>query len=287
MKKIAFATMKGGVGKTSLSVNIAAILAKRGKKVLFIDTDPQCNATEALNLDMKTIDAEFSAMGLFTGERVNMEDLVYMGMFEQCPDLPLHVIPSHMKLIYTERQLQDGIHNNNPNLKEAQVLGKVFEDNKALLDSYDYVIFDTNTYLSQINENVFTIIDTLLAITDPSYGGLMGVLTYVGLWDRICDELGLEPEYTEAILFNKYESNNNMNKKIYSLLQGSYANETEEALFGAYKDAFVDYPIPKTIKFEESSFTHTPLAVSNRSDQKIILKKLEELIDKMIEGGLL
>ena len=285
-KVICFGTMKGGTGKSSLAVQIAACLANRGKRVMFMDLDPQANATEALGLTMTKVDRYFSSASLFTGKKVDIKDYIIEGLVEALPSL--YLIPAHLQLVRQDRTLVQAVMDRNQNLPEAELLQMVFDDNEEFIgENFDYIILDTNTYLSQINENAFSVVDSFIYITDPSYEGLMGIASLSYLWSEIADQIGKEITFEDTIILNKYEKGYKLSEKIYSLLKGDFASEEDENLYGGFSEAFVDFPIPKTVKFGESSFSGVPMIASKQPDQRMIIKKVEGLIDKLIEKGAL
>jgi len=284
-KVVSFGTMKGGTGKSSLAVQISACLANRGKRVLFLDLDPQANATEALGLPMTKVDRYYSTAGLFTGKKVTLGDFIIEGMIPELPNL--YLIPAHLQLVRQDRDLVQAVMERNMDLPEAELLERVFKDNEDFInENFDYIILDTNTYLSQINENAFSVVDSFIYITDPSYEGLMGIASLAYLWNEIADQIGKEVAYKDAIVLNKYEKGYKLSEKIYSILKGEFSSEEDESLYGGFSEAFIDYPIPKTVKFGESSFSGVPMIATKQPDQKMILGKVESLIDKSLLRGI-
>ena len=132
-KIIAIANQKGGVGKTTTSVNLAASLGVLEKKVLLIDADPQANATSGLGIDVETV--EVGTYQLL--EHTNSARQAVLKT--ETPNLD--IIPSHIDLVAIEIELVD---------KEQReyMLKKALQDIK---DDYDYILIDCAPSLGSIN----------------------------------------------------------------------------------------------------------------------------------------
>lgn len=149
---IAIASQKGGVGKTSTSISLAAGLARRGDRVLLVDIDSQANASKVLLADY--ID-------------LGQDDTIYGTILERRP-LPIHrtavenldIVPSHILLSNTDVELTTAKDHREARLKEQ--LDKVMHE-------YDYVVIDCPPALSWLTLNAFTAADHVLTIVSPGY----------------------------------------------------------------------------------------------------------------------
>ena len=296
MKIISVGTCKGGVGKTAISTNIAAMLAKEGSRVLYVDSDPQCNATEAFGISLITEEGRPSfkesetVCALFTPGLKTIKGIVLKPedergyLYEEIPTL--HAIPGSMALMYTERNLITGLASGNPAYAESEVLrNNLITIFKEIEDNYDYLFFDTNTYFSQVNENIFAIVDTFLSVCDPSFEGLMGTMTFSGMWTRTAEELGKEVDFNAGIIFNRYRSNTNLSKKIYQVLKGENLSESEKILYGEFSEFFIDCPISESVKFGEASYISRPICLIPEAYK--VRGELENLIEALKEKELL
>src|SRR5690606_12452305 len=138
-KIIGVANQKGGVGKTTTAVNLAAALGVLEKKILLIDADPQANATSGLGIE----EAKFSTYNLLE----HSQDAADCIQKTSSPNLD--IIPSHIDLVAAEIELVDR-NNREYMLKEAL---------KSVRDQYDYIIIDCAPSLGLITINALTAAD--------------------------------------------------------------------------------------------------------------------------------
>ena len=155
-KVVSIANQKGGVGKTTTAVNLSTILAKKGKKVLLIDADPQGNATSGLGIDK---DTNFSVYDVLVDD-VEIENTVVQSSVKN-----LDVCPSNINLAGAEVELVSVIS------REHRLQEKI--DNQK--DKYDYIIIDCPPSLGLITLNAFTASDSVLIPVQCEYYALEGL----------------------------------------------------------------------------------------------------------------
>ncbi|MCR9183148.1 MAG: AAA family ATPase [Flavobacteriaceae bacterium] len=156
-KIIAIANQKGGVGKTTTSVNLAACLGVLEKKVLLIDADPQANATSGLGLDVEQV--EVGTYQLLEHSATAKEAIV------KTSSPNLDIIPAHIDLVAIEIELVDK-ENREYMLKEAI---------KGLKNDYDFILIDCAPSLGLLTLNALTAADSVLIPIQCEYFALEGL----------------------------------------------------------------------------------------------------------------
>lgn len=149
---VAIASQKGGTGKTTTSISLAAGLARKGKRVLLIDIDSQANSSKVLLPDYL---------------KIPKEEMVYATILARKP-LPIHpttipgldVVPSHILLSNTDIELTTAIDH-----REARLKNKL----DKVKDKYDYVFIDCPPALSWLTINAFTASERVLVVVSPGY----------------------------------------------------------------------------------------------------------------------
>ena len=157
-KVIAIANQKGGVGKTTTAINLAASLAVLEKKVLIIDADPQANTTSGLNFAPDN-DQQRTLYEVMIG-RIDIADALI-----QTEIARLHMIPSHINLVGAEIEMLEA-DNRESLLKNALA---------PIRDDYDYIIIDCSPSLGLITVNTLTAADSVIIPVQPKFFALEGL----------------------------------------------------------------------------------------------------------------
>ena len=162
-KVIAIANQKGGVGKTTTAINLAASLSVLEKKVLIIDADPQANTTSGLNFAPDN-DQQRTLYEVMIG-RIDIADALI-----QTEIAGLHMIPSHINLVGLELEMVDA-DNREMLLKNALA---------PIRDNYDYIIVDCSPSLGLITVNTLTAADSVIIPVQPEFFALEGLGKQIG-----------------------------------------------------------------------------------------------------------
>ncbi len=194
-KTIAVTNQKGGVGKTTTAVNVAAGIAKLGYKVLLIDTDPQGNATSGVGVDKRSV--KYSAYSIIVDD-IKAEDATLHTEFEN-----LDVIPSSIELAAAELELADMEHRE-AKLKNALAVVK---------SGYDYIFIDCPPSLGLITTNALCAADTILVPIQPEYYALEGLSQLIATVRLIKRKYNPYLEI-EGVLLTMYDGRLNLTQQV-------------------------------------------------------------------------
>ena len=230
---IAIANQKGGVGKTTTSINLSAALAEKGKKVLVIDTDPQGNTTSGFGLDKNEL--ENSIYELMIGE-CGIEDAIQKDVVEGIDRVD--IIPSNVNLAAVEIELIDA--------EQKEFILR--EAISSVKDEYDFIIIDCPPSLSMLTVNAMTTANTVLVPIQCEYYALEGLSQLVHTVNLVKDRLNPDLEM-EGVVFTMFDSRTNLSLQVVE-------NVKEHIQENVYKTI-----IPRNIRLAEAPSYGLPINV--------------------------
>lgn len=194
-KVIAIANQKGGVGKTTTSINLSASLAVKEKKVLVIDTDPQGNTTSGFGVDKNEL--ENTIYELMLGD-CSIQDCILKDVIKN-----VSIIPSNVNLAAAEIELI-GV-----DKKEFILKGEV----DWVKDKYDFIIIDCPPSLNTLTINALTTADSVLVPIQCEYYALEGLSQLIHTVNLVKERLNPELDM-EGVVFTMYDSRTNLSMQV-------------------------------------------------------------------------
>ena len=229
VKIIAIVNQKGGVGKTTTAVNLSTVLAKKGKKVLLIDEDPQGNATSGLGIDKNS---EKSTYDIVIND-TKIEEAIVKTTIKN-----LYLCPSNINLAGAEVELVSMMAREN-RLKEKL---------EEIKDKFHYIIIDCPPSLGLLTINALTAATSLMIPIQCEYYALEGVGQLMNTVNLIKKQLNKEL-YIEGVVLTMSDARTNLSNQVI----------TEVKRF--FKDNVYKTIIPRNVKLSEAPSYGMPITV--------------------------
>ncbi len=227
---IAVANQKGGVGKTTTSINLSACLAEAGQKVLVVDVDPQGNTTSGLGVDKNNV--ENTIYELMLGE-CTVDEAIIKNVLDN-----LDVMPSNVNLAGAEIDLIG--------VEEREYI--LQKEINSVKDNYDFVIVDCPPSLSMLTVNAMTASDTVLVPIQCEYYALEGLSQLIHTINLVKKRLNPDLEM-EGVVFTMYDARTNLSLQVVE-------NVKENLKQTIYKTI-----IPRNIRLAEAPSHGVPINI--------------------------
>lgn len=228
---IALANQKGGVGKTTTSVNLGACLANDGQRVLLIDLDPQGNATSGLGVDKRQIEQSVYD--------VMINDVPLTDVIQQSSHQGLDIAPTTIELSGAEVELTSMMARET-RLKDA------FGD---VRDKYDYILIDCPPSLGLLTINAFTAADSILIPVQSEYYAMEGLSQLMNTMKLVQKHFNRNLKI-EGVLLTMFDKRTNLGQQVNSEVQKFFGDQVYKTIIPrnvrlseapSYGQAIIDY----------------------------------------------
>lgn len=226
---IALCNQKGGVGKTTTTINLGAALAGYGRRVLIVDFDPQGAASVGLGVNAHNID--MTIYSLLMSARPDTASAIHHTIVEG-----LDVIPANIDLSAAEVQLVNEV-------ARESVLGRVL---RPVVDDYDVILIDCQPSLGLLTVNALTAAHGVLIPLECEFFALRGVALLIETIDKVRDRLNPRLE-VDGILATMYDP------------RTLHSREVLERVVEGFGDMVFETTIGRTVKFPDASVAAEPI----------------------------
>ena len=248
---IAIANQKGGVGKTTTSINLSSCIAAKGKKVLVVDIDPQGNTTSGYGIEKN--DLENTIYELMLGD-CSIEDCIIKDVIEN-----ISILPSNVNLAAAEIELI-GVD------KKEYILKNEIDWVK---DRYDYIIIDCPPSLSLLTVNAMTTADTVLVPIQCEYYALEGLSQLIHTINLVQERLNPNLQI-EGVVFTMYDVRTNLSNQVVENVKENLDTKIYETM------------IPRNIRLAEAPSYGIPINMydSKSAGAESYRKLAKEIINR-------
>ena len=255
IKTIAVANQKGGVGKTTTVVNLAACMAEKGVKVLLIDMDAQGNATTGCGIRKK--DLQKSSYDLLTDENVKLSDLVI-----KTPYHNLWIVPSTMDLAGAELELA-----------EAQGRAKRLENALKTAETenlFDFILIDCPPSLGLVTINALTAADTVLIPIQCEFFALEGLSQLTNTVKQVKKVYNPQLDI-EGVLITMFDGRLNLTMQVLAEVKKYFASKTFKTV------------MPRNVRISEAPSHGKPINYYDRGSKGA--KAYAELAEEILKNN--
>ncbi len=250
-KIISLANQKGGVGKTTTTINLGASLAALEKKTLIVDADPQANASSGLGIDVHSVK---NSIYQCLVDGVSAADTVVATEVEG-----LYLIPSHIDLVGAEIEMLE--------MEKRELLMR--EVLKSVKDEYDYILIDCSPSLGLITVNALTGSDSVLIPVQCEYFALEGIGKLLNTVKIIKNRLNKNLEI-EGFLLTMFDSRLRL------------SNQVEEEVRTHFQEMVFDIRIQRNVKLSEAPSYGKPAILYDANSKGAVshMRLAQEIIDR-------
>lgn len=251
-KVIAVANQKGGVGKTTTTINLSAALAEKGKKVLMIDLDPQGNASSGLGVNKDELEQSIYQLMIGTN---SFDECVQKNVLEN-----LDVLPTNVNLAGVEIETLDMEDRN-------YILSKEIDKVK---DRYDYILIDCPPSLNSLTINSMTTADSVLVPIQCEFYALEGLSQLIYTIDLVKDRLNPNLKM-DGVVFTMYDARTNLSLQVIENVRENLNQKIYNTI------------IPRSVRLAEAPSYGLPINIYDRKSTGA--KAYRALAEEIIEKG--
>lgn len=251
-KVIAVANQKGGVGKTTTTINLSAALAEKGKKVLMIDLDPQGNASSGLGVNKDELEQSIYQLMIGTN---SFDECVQKNVLEN-----LDVLPANVNLAGVEIETLDMDDRN-------YILSKEIDKVK---DRYDYILIDCPPSLNSLTINSMTTANSVLVPIQCEFYALEGLSQLIYTIDLVKDRLNPNLKM-DGVVFTMYDARTNLSLQVIENVRENLNQKIYNTI------------IPRSVRLAEAPSYGLPINIYDRKSTGA--KAYRALAEEIIEKG--